>query len=183
MEQQFPPSPKAAATAFIPHELANLVDEEFSELIRTIASLYLARPADINEVFYVTRMKREVSALPGARSFDERELASIVKMVVAGVRARLYPLRGSSRAGPPLGFRSNDTPNGPVRPKGFLCSIDYRLWPLLLILDPARTRLLVYCVSGLIDGRAHRDTGGPVACGAFADFPAVEVGGGAATGP
>jgi DNA-directed RNA polymerase specialized sigma24 family protein len=139
----------------IPDELARLVDAEYSGLVRYIAERYLMR-ADNHETLYFTELRREVSLLPTAKCLTEKEIDALVRMVIAGVRARLYPLRSPDEVPPTrLGFLS---PSGAVPPrKGSLYLLPCRSWPLLLILDPAQTELLLHCLAGVHEAVPAKD--------------------------
>ena len=78
----------------IPRELAALVNEELGGIVHFIAERYLTR-ADNGEQLYYTQLRAEVSALPVAKSLSEREIDSLIRMVVAGVRSRLYALHSN----------------------------------------------------------------------------------------
>lgn len=119
----------------IPDDLARCVGAEYSGLVRFVAERYLQR-ADNSEALYFTELRKEVAAFPSARSLTEREVDALVRMVIAGVRARLYALRGAVEE---------------VSAEGFLSWSTCRMWPLMLILDPATTRLVLYSLAGLVD--------------------------------
>jgi DNA-directed RNA polymerase specialized sigma24 family protein len=135
----------------IPGDLAALVDPEYSGLVHYIAQRYLQR-ADNSEALYFTELRREVAILPNAKSLTKPEIDALVRMVIAGVRARLYPLHtgGENNAGGSGGSNEGIFSFVPdPASKGFLSSSSPRLWPLLLILNPTETRMLLYCLAGV----------------------------------
>jgi hypothetical protein len=133
--------------AEIPLELARLVDNEYSGLVHYIAERYLTR-ADNREQLYFTELRREVTALPVAKSLSEREIDSLIRMVVGGVRARLYALHASK-------MEAEEASEETV--KELLRAGSYRLWPLLMILSPAQTVMLLHCLGGVHDSVPSRD--------------------------
>jgi hypothetical protein len=130
----------------IPRELAALVNGEYSGLVHYIAERYLTR-ADNGEQLYYTELRKEVAALPVARSLSEREVDSLIRMVVGGVRARLYALH-SSKA---VEEESQETVRDLLR------AGSHRLWPLLMILQPAETIRLLHCLGGVHDSVPPKD--------------------------
>lgn len=144
----------------IPGELARRVEPPFGGLVHYVAERYLMR-ADNCEALYLSELAREVKALPAASPLTEREIDALVRMTIAGVRARLYPLRNGSLNTPrasesALGFLC-DKEAGGSSAEGFLCRLSYRIWPLLLILDPAATRLLLFSLAGVHESIPPRD--------------------------
>jgi hypothetical protein len=69
--------------ALIPDELARGVDVENGSLVRYIAECYLRRAVsdDAAETLYVMELKREVAALPAARSLSDREVDALIRMI------------------------------------------------------------------------------------------------------
>jgi hypothetical protein len=130
----------------IPRELAALVNEEYGGLVHYIAERYLTR-ADNGEQLYYTELRKEVSALPVARSLSDREIDSLIRMVVGGVRSRLYALH-SNKA---VAEESEETIRDLLR------GGSHRLWPLLMILAPAQTIMLLHCLGGVHDSVPARD--------------------------
>jgi hypothetical protein len=131
----------------IPDDLAALVDPEYSGIVRYVAERYLQR-ADNNESLYFTELRREVEILPNAKSLTKPEVDALVRMVIAGVRARLYPLHNEEEREPTTAGIFSFSDGSSVR-KGFLSTSSPRLWPLLLILNPTETRMLLYCLAGV----------------------------------
>jgi len=69
--------------ALIPDELARCVDVEYAGLARHIAERHLRRAVSdyAEETLYVMGLKREVAALPAARSLSDREVDALIRMV------------------------------------------------------------------------------------------------------
>lgn len=133
----------------IPTQLAKAVDPPFDGLVRFVAERYLMR-ADNAETLYFSALRAEVAAevalLKAARDLNAKQIDALIRMTIAGVRARLYSLRGEATQSGSLG----NHPSG-VNPKslGFLSSLPPRSWPLLLVLDADQTRLLLHCLAGV----------------------------------
>jgi hypothetical protein len=133
----------------IPDELARLVDAEYGALVRYVAQRYLQQADNtvLSPPYFIVELRREVRTLPSARFLNEKEIDALVRMVVAGVRARLYENgRGAGGRGG-LGFLG-DLEGAPHR-TGFLSSFPPKIWPLLLILDSASTQLFLHSLSGI----------------------------------
>jgi hypothetical protein len=130
----------------IPLELSRLVNPEFGGLVHYIAERYLTR-ADNGEQLYFTQLRGEVSALPVARSLSEWEVDSLIRMVVGGVRARLYALHFNKA----VETESEETVRDLLR------TGSHRLWPLLMLFQPAQTVMLLHCLGGVHDSVPPRD--------------------------
>ena len=131
--------------AEIPLQLARQVNEEYGGLVHYIAERYLTR-ADNHEQLYFTELRKEVRALKIAKSLSEREIDSLIRMVVGGVRARLYALHSSK-----LEEEATETVRDLLR------AGSYRLWPLLMILQPEQTVMLLHCLGGVHDSVPAKD--------------------------
>lgn len=140
----------------IPGELAELVDAEYSGLVHYIASRYLQR-ADNGQTLFLSDLRKEVLLLPSAVSLSEREIDALVRMVVAGTRARLYSLRPVEENGEASGLGFLYSPDEGATPIGFLSHSSYKLWPLLLIFDPPTTRFVLHCLAGLVESVPTKD--------------------------
>lgn len=126
----------------IPDELAAIVAPEHSGLVRYIAERYLQR-ADNNEALFFSQLRRDTLGLPAADALTLSELDSFIRMVIAGIRARLYQFRAEKQ----LPY----TPGGISGQKHLLQCFHHKTWPMLLIFDLPETRRLVFCLAGLHD--------------------------------
>lgn len=143
----------------IPSQLAKAVDPQFSGLVHYIAERVLMR-VDNSQTLYFSALRAEVALLPEANSLTTKQIDALVRMTIAGVRARLHFLRANSRH---TGSLDNNPGSAEPRPLGFLSLLPYRSWPLLLIFDQAQTQLLLDCLAGVHESVPPRPRWGRVA--------------------
>ena len=91
--------------------------------------------ADNAEALYFTELRKEVAAFPAAGFLNEEQIDALIRMTIAGVRAKLFVVRTPDGLGAELG------------------KLNPRLWPFLLLCDsPLETARLLASLAGIFAG-------------------------------
>jgi RNA polymerase sigma factor (sigma-70 family) len=124
----------------IPNEIGEGLPHK--NLMRYVARRYLDM-ADNGEQLYISELSAEVAKLP-CHSLDPKSIENLVRATIAGVRAKLYEFR--------LRVESEHARREEALEvlRGLLERGDPKLWPLLLVLEPWQTVMLLDCMAGIL---------------------------------